>query len=89
MNPISDYLVLVSSPFQQLLDVLSLNLSSNFGSGIALVVDDKKKLVGVVEDSDLRKSLNLAKNDDLRITDVMRNRYSNRLICEAGKRTCR
>jgi CBS domain-containing protein len=55
-----------------LLDVLSLNLSSNFGSGIALVVDDKKKLVGVVEDSDLRKSLNLAKNDDLRITDVMR-----------------
>ena len=72
MNPISDYLVLVSSPFKHLLDVLSLNLSSNFGSGIALVVDDKKKLVGVVEDSDLRKSLNLAKNEDLRITDVMR-----------------
>jgi nucleotide sugar dehydrogenase len=62
----------VSSPFQQLLDVLGLNLNSNFGSGIALVVDDKKKLVGVVEDSDLRKSLNLVKNENLRITDVMR-----------------
>ena len=45
MNPISDYLVLDSSPFQELLDVLGLNLNSNFGSGIALVVDDKKKLI--------------------------------------------
>jgi UDP-N-acetyl-D-mannosaminuronic acid dehydrogenase len=72
MNTISNYLVLVSSPFQQLLDVLSLNLNSNLGSGVALVVDDNKKLLGVVEDSDLRKSLNLSKNEDLRIIDVMR-----------------
>ena len=72
MNTISNYLVLISSPFQQLLDVLSQNLNSNFGSGVALVVDNNKKLVGIVEDSDLRKSLNLSKIEDLRITDVMR-----------------
>ena len=72
MNPISDYLVLDSSPFQELLDVLGLNLNSNFGSGIALVVDDKKKLVGVVEDSDLRKNLDSVAKGKLRISDVMR-----------------
>jgi nucleotide sugar dehydrogenase len=69
---IDSYVISEDSNFDNLLLVLNKKLSSNYGSGFALVTDSKGILTGVVEDSDLRKFLSKNSPLELQIKLVMR-----------------
>jgi signal-transduction protein with cAMP-binding, CBS, and nucleotidyltransferase domain len=69
---IDSYVISEDSNFDNLLLVLNKKLSSNYGSGFALVTDSKGILTGVVEDSDLRKFLSKNSPLELQIKFVMR-----------------
>jgi UDP-N-acetyl-D-mannosaminuronic acid dehydrogenase len=69
---IDSYVILEDSTFDNLLLVLNKKLSSNYGSGFALVTNSKGVLTGVVEDSDLRKFLSKNSPLELQIKYVMR-----------------
>jgi len=69
---IDSYVISEDSTFDNLLLVLNKKLSSNFGSGFALVTNSKGILTGVVEDSDLRKFLSKNSPSELEIKFVMR-----------------
>jgi len=69
---IDSYVISEDSAFDDLLLVLNKKLSSNYGSGFALVTNSKGILTGVVEDSDLRKFLSKNSPFELQIKQVMR-----------------
>ena len=69
---IDSYVISEDSTFDNLLLVLNKKLSSNSGSGFALVTNSKGVLTGVVEDSDLRKFLSKNSALELQIKFVMR-----------------
>ena len=69
---IDSYVISEDSTFDNLLLVLNKKLSSNYGSGFALVTNSKGVLTGVVEDSDLRKFLSKNSPLELQIKFVMR-----------------
>jgi len=69
---INSYVISEDSTFDDLLLVLNKKLSSNYGSGFALVTNSKGVLTGVVEDSDLRKFLSKNSPLELQIKFVMR-----------------
>lgn len=69
---IDSYVISEDSTFDNLLLVLNKKLSSNYGSGFALVTNSKGILTGVVEDSDLRKFLSKNSLLELQIKFVMR-----------------
>lgn len=69
---INSYVISEDSTFDNLLLVLNKKLSSNYGSGFALVTNSKGVLTGVVEDSDLRKFLSKNSPLELQIKFVMR-----------------
>ena len=72
---IDEFFVSENAEFEVLLSVLSKQVNSNYGSGFAIVVDSDGNIVGIVEDSDLRKFYhqNLSKNP--RIKDVMKTNF--------------
>lgn len=71
-HTINSHLVSEDADFHELLSILNKTLNSNFGSGFALVIDSLGNLVGVVEDSDLRKHLSKSINPNLTLKEVMR-----------------
>jgi UDP-N-acetyl-D-mannosaminuronic acid dehydrogenase len=68
---ISQHSILESSTLEELLRILNKKLSRNFGSGIAFVTDSSNQLIGIIEDSDLRKYLSKNKNSTIDIKNVM------------------
>ena len=52
---IEEFFVSENAEFEELLGVLSKQVNSNYGSGFAIVLDLDGNIVGIVEDSDLRK----------------------------------
>jgi nucleotide sugar dehydrogenase len=69
---IKEYMVLETASMEELLGILNKKVNSNFGSGFALIVNSSGKLVGTLEDSDLRKFLSKFSEKDLKIKEIMR-----------------
>ena len=65
-------LINIDSSIEELLTVLNKQVNPNFGSGFAIVVNKDKHIIGIVQDSDLRKYLLKRPNDDLKISDFVR-----------------
>jgi UDP-N-acetyl-D-mannosaminuronic acid dehydrogenase len=61
--------------FSELLKILSLSVNHNQGSGFAIVVNSKRKIKGVVTDSDIRKFLASHDTKLLSIKTVMRSDF--------------
>lgn len=77
---IEEYCVDIEAPFINLLDVLNKKFNSDFGSGFALVTKDNV-LVGVIEDSDLRKFLLKNPTEKLTISKLVNTNF---IFIEAG-----
>lgn len=69
---ITSLIVDKNEDFFTLLEALNRRINSNFGSGFALITDTRGYLVGVVEDSDIRKYLQSQNAENITIEDVMR-----------------
>ena len=69
---ISRILVNIDSSIEELLTVLNKQVNPNFGSGFAIVVDKNKQVIGIVQDSDLRKYLLKSPNEELKISNFVR-----------------
>ena len=69
---VSEYIVFDNASLEELLQTLNKKVNTNFGSGFALIVDKNGKLVGTVEDSDLRKFLSKSSKKVPLISEIMR-----------------
>lgn len=69
---INTYIVDINSKFEVLLSVLSKKVNANFGSGFAIIVDHVGKIVGIVEDADLRKFLLKYPDKKPQINEIVR-----------------
>lgn len=74
-NNINKYFVNENSNLEQLFEVLNRNNSISFGSGFALVINNKGELTGVISDSDLRKSIQKRPSGQIEIGDVIRRNF--------------
>jgi len=74
-----------NSNLDDLIQVLNKKVNINFGSGFALIVDTNENLVGVVEDSDLRKSLKSKSTSEFSIRSIMRRDFISISLIEAKK----
>ena len=72
---IDEFFVSENAEFEVLLSVLSKQVNSNYGSGFAIVVDSDGNIVGIVEDSDLRKFYHQNPSKNPRIKDVMKTNF--------------
>ena len=72
---IDEFFVSENAEFEVLLSVLSKQVNSNFGSGFAIVLDSDGDIVGIVEDSDLRKFYYQNPSKNPRIKDVMQTNF--------------
>ena len=72
---IDEFFVSENAEFEELLSVLSKQVNSNYGSGFAIVVDSDGNIVGIVEDSDLRKFYHQNPSKNPRIKDVMQTNF--------------
>lgn len=68
---ISEHFLLENSTVVDLLQILNKALSKNFGSGIAFVTNSSKELIGIIEDSDLRKYLSKNGDSSIEIRNIM------------------
>jgi UDP-N-acetyl-D-mannosaminuronic acid dehydrogenase len=69
---IEPFIIFEHDTFEKLLEILDNRINFSFGSGFALVVDNSSRLVGVIEDSDIRKFLRLHPGENLQIKSIMR-----------------
>ena len=72
---IDEFFVNENAGFEVLLSVLSKQVNSNYGSGFAIVLDSDGNMVGIVEDSDLRKFYHQNPSKNPRIKDVMQTNF--------------
>ena len=72
---IDEFFVSENAEFEELLSVLSKQVNSNYGSGFAIVLDSDGNIVGIVEDSDLRKFYHQNPSKNPRIKDVMQTNF--------------
>ena len=72
---IDEFFVNENAEFEVLLSVLSKQVNSNYGSGFAIVLDSNRNMVGIVEDSDLRKFYHQNPSKNPRIKDVMKTNF--------------
>jgi nucleotide sugar dehydrogenase len=69
---ISKLILNEESTIDELFQVLSISINPNYGSGFAIVVNSLGELVGIVQDSDIRKYLAVSTSSRIEIKDVMR-----------------
>ena len=62
----------VEASLDELIEALSTKINSEFGSGFALILDSEGVLIGVIQDSDLRKKVSSLDKIDLTISNIMR-----------------
>ena len=62
----------VEASLDELIEALSTKINSEFGSGFALIIDSEGVLIGVIQDSDLRKKVSSLDKIDLTISNIMR-----------------
>lgn len=72
---IENHCIAEDKSFSELLKILNLSVNHNQGSGFAIVIDSKKKIKGVVTDSDIRKFLSSNDTHLLSIKSVMRSDF--------------
>jgi len=69
---VSKLIINEESTIGELFQVLSITINPNYGSGFAIVVNSLGELVGIVQDSDIRKYLAVSTGSRIKIKDVMR-----------------
>lgn len=72
---IDEFFVNENADFKVLLSVLSKQVNSNYGSGFAIILDSDGNIVGIVEDSDLRKFYHQNPSKNPSIKDVMQTNF--------------
>lgn len=72
---IAKFFVNENADIEQLLEVLSKQINSNFGSGFAIIVDNNGNMVGIVEDSDIRRFLHKNSFKNPSIKEVMQTNF--------------
>jgi len=72
INVFQSICLTIEASLDELIKALNTKINSEFGSGFALITDSEGNLVGVIQDSDLRKKIKSLDQIDLTVANIMR-----------------